>query len=56
MHEVQVNVEDGWGFRLFGHNVRVPDFLEECFWHKFLSECQVCEDEYFQAISYELRG
>ena len=28
MHEVQVNVKNGWGFRLFSDNVRVPDFLE----------------------------
>ena len=28
MHEVQVNIKDGWGFRLFSNNMRVPDFLE----------------------------
>jgi hypothetical protein len=38
MHQVQVNVQDSWRILLFGHNVRVPDFLEECFWHiSFLS-------------------
>ncbi len=34
--EVQVNVEDGWGIGLFRDNVRIPDFLEESFWHKIL--------------------
>jgi hypothetical protein len=34
MHEVQVNIEDGGGTFLFGDHVRVPDFLEEGFWHK----------------------
>ena len=33
MDEVQVNIENGRRFRLFGDNVRVPYFLEECFWH-----------------------
>ena len=34
MDEVQVNIENGWGVRLFSNNVRVPDFLEKSFWHR----------------------
>jgi hypothetical protein len=36
MNEMKVNVEDGWGTRLFGDNVRIPDFLEESLGHSFL--------------------
>jgi hypothetical protein len=28
MYEMKVNVEDGWGTRLFGDYVGIPDFLE----------------------------
>jgi hypothetical protein len=36
MDEVEVNVEDCWRVRLFSHNVRIPDFLKESFWHSSL--------------------
>ena len=31
--EMQVNIKNSRGLGLFGNNVRIPDFLKECFWH-----------------------
>ena len=33
VYEMQINVQDSRAARLLGHDVAVPDFVEECLWH-----------------------
>ena len=64
MDEVQVNVENGRGIRLFGNNVRFPHLFKKGLWHNILFfEPQITQRKktslcvvrgYFLVVSAEL--
>src|SRR5688572_28348563 len=51
MDKVQVNVEHSRRVGLFCNNMRVPDFLEESFWHSVeFCHCEECSSRRLRSV------